>query len=149
VRVGAFPGTFNPPTVAHLAIAEAAYAQHDLDRVDLIVSRQPIDKEHVAVPTLDDRLTVLEDVARRRPWLAVVVSEHRLLVDLAAGYDVLIVGADKFRQLHDVRYYADEAARDEALRRLPPLAVAPRPTPFMAPVTASISRMPGPPLGPS
>ena len=25
----------------------------------------------------------------------------------------------------------------------------PRPTPFIAPVTASISRMPGPPLGPS
>ena len=25
----------------------------------------------------------------------------------------------------------------------------PRPAPFMAPVTASISRMPGPPLGPS
>jgi len=28
-------------------------------------------------------------------------------------------------------------------------AVPPRPTPFMAPVTASISRMPGPPFGPS
>lgn len=126
-RTGVYPGSFDPPTVAHLAIAEAARDQHALDRVVLVVSRRPIDKEHVQVPTLDDRLAVLGEVARSRPWLAVEVTDHRLLADIAAGYDVLVVGADKYHQLHDAAYYGNEQARDEALARLPALAVAPRP----------------------
>jgi nicotinic acid mononucleotide adenylyltransferase len=126
-RVGAYPGSFDPPTVAHLAIAEAAVGAHRLDRLDLVVSRRPFDKEHVEVPSLAHRLEVLEHVAAGRPWLAVVVTDHRLLADIAEGYDVLVVGADKYAQLHDVGYYDDEAAMAAALARLPALAVAPRP----------------------
>ena len=36
--VGAYPGTFNPPTRAHLAVAAAAREQCGLARVDLVVS---------------------------------------------------------------------------------------------------------------
>jgi len=127
MRVGVYPGSFDPPTIAHLAIAEAARDQRHLDRVVLVVSRRPIDKEHVQVPTLDDRVAVLATVAATRPWLAIEVTDHRLLVDIAQGYDVLIVGADKYHQLHDATYYESEPARDDALARLPALAVAPRP----------------------
>lgn len=122
-----YPGTFNPPTLAHLAIVEAARRRHRLDRVDLALSRRPINKEHVEVPTFEDRVAVLEAVGRRLGWLGVAVTEHTLIVDIAEGYDVVVMGADKWEQVNDVRYYADAAARDEALRRLPTVAIAPRP----------------------
>jgi hypothetical protein len=128
VRTGIYPGTFNPPTTAHLAVAHAALVQRRLDRVVLAVSVRPIDKEHVERPTLEDRLTVLRAEATASGGrLDVVVTEHRLLVDIARGYDVLVMGADKWLQVIDPRYYDDDpAARDAAVAALPELAIAPR-----------------------
>ncbi len=127
MRVGAYPGTFNPPTVAHIAVARAALEQRRLDRVVLVLSRRPIDKEHVEVPTFDDRVAVARAVAADEgSWLDVAVTEHRLLVDIARGFDVLIMGADKWHQVVDPVYYSDAAARDRAMAALPELAIAPR-----------------------
>jgi nicotinic acid mononucleotide adenylyltransferase len=127
VTTGVFPVSFNPPTVAHLAIADAARTQHGLDRVDLVVSRVPLGKEVVERPTLDERIDVLRRIGERLPWLGVVVSDLRLIADLAAGYDVVIMGADKWHQIHDVSFYDhSSAARDAALARLPRIAVVPR-----------------------
>ena len=135
MRVGVYPGTFNPPTIAHLAVARAARDQRRLDRVVLVVSVRPIDKEHIEVPTLDDRLTVLRAAAAAEgDWLHVAVTEHRLLVDIAREYDVLVMGADKWHQVIDPRYYGhDPAARDAAVAALPELAIARR-APFAVPV---------------
>jgi hypothetical protein len=127
MRTGAYPGSFDPPTVAHVAIAEAARVRHDLDRVDLIVSISAINKEHVVVPTLGDRVAVLEALAQRLGWMGVVVSDRRLIADLAVGYDVVIMGADKWVQVNDATYYESVAARDEAVARLPLASVVPRP----------------------
>ena len=130
---GAYPGSFNPLTVAHLAIAEAARERLHLDRVDLIVSRVPLGKEDMQRPLLDHRLEVLRRAARSRPWLGVVVTDAQLLADIAEGYDVLILGADKWAQVCDASYYGGSPdARDAALARLPRLVVAPRP-PFELP----------------
>ena len=54
--VGCYPGSFNPPTVAHLAVAEAAVAAAGLVRLDLVVSTVALDRERVSAPTLADRL---------------------------------------------------------------------------------------------
>ena len=125
--VGVFPGSFDPPTVAHLAIAEAARRQCGLDRVVLVVSRVPLGKDHAAQTPVEERVAALERLATGRPWLGVAVTEHRLLADVAAGYDVLVVGADKWAQLHDPSWYGGSAeARDAALARLPRVVVAPR-----------------------
>jgi nicotinate-nucleotide adenylyltransferase len=122
---GVYPGTFDPPTIAHLAIAEAARHQCGLERVDLAVNPTPIGKDG-ATP-VDTRVAMLEAVAATRPWLGVVVTEARLLADIAEGYDVLVLGADKWAQVVDPRYYdGSEAARDTAVARLPRLAVATR-----------------------
>jgi cytidyltransferase-like protein len=121
---GAYPGTFDPPTVAHLAIAEAAWRQCGLGAVDLVVNRAPLGKS--SVRPLDQRLAMLEAVAARRPWLGVAVVDAVHLADIAAGYDVLVLGADKWAQVLDPGFYGSEAARDEAVARLPALAVAPR-----------------------
>jgi hypothetical protein len=133
VSVAAYPGSFNPPTVAHLAIAEAARRQSGVDRVDWVVSMRALGKEDVAVPVLADRLAVLESVAASRHWLGVRVTPAQLIVDVADGYDVLILGADKWAQVVDPAWYGgDVGARDDALSRLPPTFVVPRP-PFPPP----------------
>ena len=127
-RRGAYPGSFNPPTVAHVGIADAARVRHGLDRVDLVVSRIALAKEGVVHPTFEERIEVLERVTARLDWLAVVVSEEQLIADLAEGYDVVIMGADKWHQLHDVGFYGGSSdARNAALARLPVCSVAPRP----------------------
>ena len=126
--VGAYPGSFDPPTVAHLAIAEAAVRECHLDRVDLVLSEQALGKEDAAHARLADRVTVLRSMAAARPWLGVAVTAATLLVDVAAGYDVVVMGADKWAQVVDPAWYGgSEARRDEALRRLPTAAVAARP----------------------
>lgn len=127
-RAGVYPGSFNPPTVAHLAIAEAACRQRGLDRVDLAVSVAALDKEHVTLPLLEHRIEVLERTAASRAWLGVLVTEAQLIADIAAGYDLVVMGADKWHQVLDPRYYGDSpGARDAAFARLPEVAVAPRP----------------------
>ena len=123
--IGAYPGTFNPPTVAHLAIAEQARDTCGLRRVDLVLSLDPLGKPGIR-PTVDQRAEVLRQVAERRPWLGVTVTTHRLLADIAEGYDVLVLGADKWAQVVDPAFYDDEAHRDACLARLPRLALAPR-----------------------
>jgi hypothetical protein len=127
-RIGCYPGSFNPPTVAHLAVAEAAWRQCGLDRVDLVVSRVALGKPAPEGPDVDARVAVLAEVARTRPWLGVRVSAAQLLVDVAAGYDLLVVGADKWAQVVDAAWYDGSVdARDDALARLPEVVVAPRP----------------------
>jgi hypothetical protein len=127
MRVGVYPGSFNPPTVAHLHIAEAAVTQRGLDRIVWCVSRVALAKEHVERPRLEHRLAVLREEAATHPWLDVTVTDHQLLVDIARGYDVLVMGADKWLQVNDPAWYGhDTAARDRALAELPELAIAPR-----------------------
>ncbi len=125
MRSGVQPGSFDPPTLAHLAMAFAAVRHHDLDRVVWTVSRQPLGKD-AGRTTVDERLDVLRTVAADHRWLEVAVSDARLVADLADGHDVVVMGADKWHQLHDPAFYADEAAMADALARLPTCAVAPR-----------------------
>ena len=126
--VGAYPGSFDPLTVAHLAITEAAYRNRGLVRLDLIVSRVALAKEELGLAPIERRIEVLERAAANRPWLEVVVSDHQLIADLADGYDLVVMGADKWAEVHDPEFYdGSTEARDRALARLPTVAIAPRP----------------------
>lgn len=132
-RIGCYPGSFNPLTVAHLAVAEAAVEAFGLDRVDLAVSRVALVKGVVERPRLEDRVAVLERAAGSRPWLGVAVRDEQLIVDLARGYDVVVMGADKWAQVEDPVFYgASTEARDAAVAALPRVAVVDRP-PLLAP----------------
>ncbi|HUP72569.1 MAG TPA: hypothetical protein VM282_05935 [Acidimicrobiales bacterium] len=137
-RVGVYPGSFNPPTIAHVAIAAAAREQRSLDRVVFVLSRSPINKEHIDRPLFEHRVEVLHAEAARHRWMAVDVTDDRLLVEIARGYDVLVMGADKWAQVNDPAYYDDDPrARDAAVAALPALAIAPRP-PFAVPPENSL-----------
>ena len=142
MRVGVYPGSFNPITIAHVAIAHAALEQCDLGRVDLVMSRVALAKEDVTRPRLEDRLAVVQAALDGDRRLAVRITDDRLLVHIAAGYDVLILGADKWQQIQDPAWYGgSNAARDHALARLPEVVVAPRP-PFASGAAGRTLRLP-------
>jgi hypothetical protein len=140
VRIGVFPGTFDPPTVAHLAVAEAARHQARLDRVELVVSEVGLGKDHSAVRPVAARAATLSEAASTRPWLSVRVTATQLIADIAAGYEALIVGADKWAQVNDPVWYGSVEARDAALERLPEVLVAPRP-PFPLPDNVTVLQL--------
>jgi nicotinic acid mononucleotide adenylyltransferase/predicted RNA-binding protein with PIN domain len=126
VKHGVFPGSFDPLTVAHLGIADAAVRAADLDRLHLAVSRVALGKgdQH----SLDARVAAIQRAAVNRPWLGVFVTDDALIVDIAQGYDVVVMGADKWAQIRDPAWYGgDASARDAALVQLPRVLVAPRP----------------------
>ncbi len=125
--LGVYPGSFNPLTIGHLAIAQAALDAHGLHRVDLTVSTLALAKESVAHPRFEDRIEILRNAVADVEWLGLQVTELQLLADIAAGYEVVIVGADKWLQIQDPVWYDDDpTARDAALASLPTLAIAPR-----------------------
>lgn len=126
-RVGVYPGSFNPPTLAHVEIALTARRVHDLARVDLAVSTVALGKEDVDVPRLEHRIEVLEATVAQVPGLGLHLTESQLIVEIAAGYDVVVMGADKWAEVNDPVWYNDDpAARDAAVAALPTPAVAPR-----------------------
>ncbi|MEM7337378.1 MAG: hypothetical protein AAF467_01955 [Actinomycetota bacterium] len=127
-RTGVYPGSFNPPTTAHVAIAAAARDQFELDQVVLATSAEVLGKHRVQRPIFAHRWQVLEAVAAEHDWLDAAVTDKRLVAEIAEGYDVVIMGADKWLQIHELQWYDDDpAVRDATLAQLPEVAVAPRP----------------------
>jgi hypothetical protein len=121
-----YPGTFNPPTIGHLAIVEAVLESLAPARLDLALSRRPLLKEAIERPTFEERLEVVAASFAHLEVVHVVPTDHRLLVDIAAGYDAVVMGADKWHQVHDVAFYGSVAARDDAVARLPRVLVVGR-----------------------
>ena len=95
--------------------------------MDLVISRVPLGKSPADQPPAEERADAIRRAAGPRPWLEVVITEDQHLVDIAAGYDVVVMGADKWAQVQDPAFYESEAARDAAVAGLPTLAIAPRP----------------------
>jgi hypothetical protein len=125
-RRAAFPGSFDPLTLAHLGIAEVARDRYVLDRVDLVISRVALAKEHKAGERLDERVEAIQRARHSRPWLGLLVTELQLVSDIAEGYDLVIVGADKWAQLHDPSFHPSPAHHAGALEKLPTPVIVPR-----------------------
>jgi nicotinic acid mononucleotide adenylyltransferase len=133
-----FPGSFNPPTLAHLAMLRQARAwitqRHGGHwQIYAALSRHIVDKETTARMTLLDRVALLERLLTGHT--GVLLLNRGLYVEQAQGIRAafpqirrlyFLLGFDKIVQIIDMRYYAD---RDAALRELFTLAellVAPR-----------------------
>ena len=123
-RRAVFPGSFDPPTVAHTEIARRVLAFGHADLVEFVISVDPLGKAADEQSPATDRIAMLEGLGMERT--SARVTTRRLLADIAANADALVIGADKHRQLHEVRFYDDEAHRDAAIASLPQLIVFPR-----------------------
>jgi nicotinate-nucleotide adenylyltransferase len=132
-RIGIFGGTFDPPHVAHLALAEWAREQLRLDRVVFVPAARPPHKERRRITAATARVAMTRlavrgnrafkvstiEVRRKGPSYTVdtVRAMHRAYPD-AMLY--LVVGEDSLREFHT--WHAPDAIL--ALARL---AVADRP----------------------
>lgn len=122
-----YPGSFDPPTIAHVHLAETAIAQLGLDRVDFALSARTLGKDDSRLRPIDDRVAELTAISSGNARIGVTMTPHSLVADIAEGYQVIILGADKWHQVLDPVWYASIDARNEALQRLPLVALAARP----------------------
>ena len=134
-----FPGSFNPPTTAHLALLKQARQfgrLHGGMRVYAAMSKRTTDKETVERPLLVDRILLLDSVLHHHlRHTGILFFNRGLYVEQAEAVRstfhkvkrlYFLLGFDKIVQIFDARYYEN---RDKALRELFALAdilVAPR-----------------------
>tara|TARA_B100000686_G_C16787224_1_gene976061 strand:- start:371 stop:898 length:528 start_codon:yes stop_codon:yes gene_type:complete len=126
MRRAVYPGSFNPPTIGHVAIVEAAIQQHQLASIDLTISEVALAKPLIERPSLEERIRVLEASFSKIPQVNIVQTGLQLIADIAEGYDLVVMGADKWAQIHDENFYDDVDHMHECISRLPQVAVAPR-----------------------
>lgn len=133
-RLGVLPGSFNPLTRAHAALAARGLAT-GLELVVFALARRTVDKEQVDGAALEDRLLVLMLYASRHPGHAVAALNRGLYVEQAEAFRralpdledlVFLVGFDKIVQVFDPKYYADRRAALDRLFALARFLVAPR-----------------------
>jgi nicotinic acid mononucleotide adenylyltransferase len=134
-----FPGSFNPPTKAHLALMKQA---HDYTRLHehaylyAAFSKRTVDKENVERPLLVERIHLLDEVLKRRlSHTGILLFNRGLYLEQAqsiyASFTgvrrlLFLLGFDKIVQILDPRYYADRDAALTELFSLAELLVAPR-----------------------
>jgi nicotinamide-nucleotide adenylyltransferase len=125
------PGSFNPPTAAHLLLAERA-RREGYGCVMYVLARRTVDKEQNGLIP-EDRLMALRFVAQRA-GMGVAVTSAGLYADMAdaaamlfAGTEMtFLVGSDKVASIFDPAYYSDRESALDALFARARLIVAPR-----------------------
>jgi len=139
-----FPGSFNPPTTAHLALLKQARHFARLEAVRgrgsmqlyAALSKHIVDKETVERPLLLDRILLLDNLLRRRfPHAGILLFNRGLYVEQAQAVHtafpqvrrlLFLMGFDKIVQILDPHYYEDRDAALHDLFALAELLVAPR-----------------------
>ena len=133
-HLGVLCGSFNPPTLAHVGLADAAAAA-GLDQLVYAVAKVTVDKEIVTGMALEDRLLLLLACTAGRAGRGVALVNRGLYVEQARAFrDLLdsrtkltfIVGMDKLFQILDPDYYVDRDAALDELFSLASLMVANR-----------------------
>lgn len=141
-----FPGSFNPPTSAHLAMLKQArqftrqqvLSSNTKSTVHLYaaLSKHIVDKERVQRATLLDRIMLTETLLRHRlPHTGIMLFNRGLYVEQAQAVRAsfpkvkrlfFLLGFDKIVQILDPRYYENRDAALEQLFGLAQLLVAQR-----------------------
>jgi len=113
MRLGIFGGTFDPPHIAHLAIASEVLYQLNLDKVIFVLTANPPHKKGKEITPIDIRLKLLSaaisdndnfelsrvDIDRPPPHYA--VDTIRMLVSISPNNEyIYIMGADSLMELH-------------------------------------------------
>jgi nicotinate-nucleotide adenylyltransferase len=132
-RIGVFGGTFDPPHVGHLVIAEHAVTQLGLDRVLFVPAGVPPHKRDRAIAKASHRLAMTRRAVRgnrsfevstievRRRGASYTIETLRAIAAEHRGARLyLVIGEDSLRDFHTWH-------EPEAILELATLAVAPRP----------------------
>lgn len=138
-KIIVFPGSFNPPTLAHLALLKQAWQfarVHGPMHIYAALSTHITDKERVERPLLLDRISLLETVLRKHVRHTGILLFNRGLYVEQAGvihsafpqvsYVYFLIGFDKIVQIFDPRYYTDRSQALQELFELADFLVAPR-----------------------
>ena len=134
-----FPGSFNPPTNAHIALLQQARVfAHNYEPAYLYaaISKRTVDKEKVERPTLLDRIELLHAVLHRYLQdTGIILFNRGLYVEQAQALRTsfpkvqrifFLLGFDKIVQIFDPHYYGNRDTSLVALFHLAELLVAPR-----------------------
>ncbi len=78
--LGVLPAAFNPPTLAHLALARAALGV--VDEVLFVLPRQFPHKQYEGA-TFEERLEMLEAATSREPRFSIAASAYGLFAEIA------------------------------------------------------------------
>lgn len=124
------PGSFNPPTLAHVALADRALSD-GYDGVHFVYAVRTVGKRPNGLLP-EDRLLLARIAAPER--VGVLVSSVGLLSEIAAVAAktlaptdlAIMIGGDKLEQLFEDRWYEDPDAALEQLFGLARVIVAPR-----------------------
>lgn len=79
-RLAIVPGAFNPPTLAHLALARAALSAAD---EVLFVLPRVFPHKGYAGASLEERLSMLEALVQKEPRFSIAVTQGGLFADIA------------------------------------------------------------------
>lgn len=79
-RLAVLPGTFNPPTRAHLALARAAFLA--ADEVAFVLPRVFPHKGYAGA-SFEERVGMLEAIARNEPRFSIAATQGGLFADIA------------------------------------------------------------------
>jgi cytidyltransferase-like protein len=91
VRLGLLPGSFNPPTCAHLALAESALGL--VDQVLLVIPRAfPHKSWEGASP--EQRIEMLRRVTAGRPRIGAAIADGGLFIEIAREARTMFPGAE-------------------------------------------------------
>jgi nicotinate-nucleotide adenylyltransferase len=139
-RLGVFGGTFDPPHIGHLALAERARDRLRLDRVLFVPAGQPPHKTRAGMSSAQDRLAMTRLAVRGAPAFRVSTMELRAEGPSFTARTVralarpgrrifLLIGGDSLDDFRTWRDYEDILVRVT-------LAVAERPGAGVAPARA-------------
>jgi nicotinic acid mononucleotide adenylyltransferase len=112
-RLLVFPASFNPPTLAHLALVREAMRKKSYDELLVLLDGRAMDKRLTGAG-LEERLAMLDMLFRRSPEVSIGLSNQGLFVDklkpLNGLYPSLsaitfLVGFDTLVRVMDAKYY--------------------------------------------
>ena len=92
--IGILGGSFNPPHMGHLKMAEYAYEKLGLDQVWLLVSPQNPIKPREEMAPFEDRLNMTQVLASQHDWL--MASDKEIHLGTTKTFETLTKLQDKF-----------------------------------------------------
>ena len=123
-RVGLLPGTYNPPTLAHIALAETAQRRFALDQIVQVLP-EALPHKRIERPSVEERLEWLAQIAHRRAGWAACACAAGLVIDIVDAFrrelgvdcELFVIAGCDAAERYANWDYADREPFSEQIRR--------------------------------